>query len=187
MKWSQLLKLSASVLLVGTFATAHAQTADDARFVGTPAVAEASRSTIRPEGQGLPLPWPFPWAKECPVNWESMAGRYLLSDNEAHEQIDLKITVIERYGFKLIRVSRYSPEGRMLADGFTFLRENQRSISLWLYPVHAGEPMTWAELKLYHRSAVLVCSEETLIPILMLEEVDHTTHKQVHYRLVRVL
>lgn len=142
---------------------------------------------VRPMGDGMPLPWPFPWAKECPVNWESMQGRYLLMPNAFKQQLDLKISVIASLNFKLVRVSRYGQDGLVIADGYTWISANQKTVRLWLFPLRAGDPPTWAVLKLHHADDnVLDCAQERLVPILSLEQIDNTVHMQSRYRLVRV-
>jgi hypothetical protein len=146
----------------------------------------AQAKYIRPMGDGMPGPWPFPWAKECPVDWGLLAGRYLLSDSAQNQQLDLKITVVDRLNFKLVRVSRYGQDGFLVADGYAWVANNQKTIRLWLFPLRKSDPPTWAVLKLYHKTADLGCSEEMLVPILSLDQVDRSTHTQALYRLIRV-
>lgn len=138
------------------------------------------------QAEGLPLPWPFPWAKECPVNWASMAGRYTLEDNSTDEQIDLKISIVTDMGMRLIRLSRYSMDGLLISDGFAFVSSNQRLIGLYLYSQRRNESPIWALIKLHHWNWDLGCSEDQLVPILTLEKVNSSTRKQSQYRLVRI-
>lgn len=165
MKTLSLFKLSIMILLLGSVARAQ--------------------SAIAPFGQGMPLPWPFPWAKECPINWESLEGRYLLSDTDSQE-LDLKITVIDKMNFKLIRVARYDAAGHVLAEGVALVNNDQKSIRLWLLPRKKGAQPIWAEIKMFYRSSELFCSDEYLVPILTLDYQDKTTHTQAQYRLVRL-
>lgn len=145
-----------------------------------------ARADVSTLGQGLPLPWPFPWAKECPVNWKSMEGRYLLSDSNYGDQIDLKITIVEKVGYKLVRVSRYSAGGMLLSDGFTWVSEDEKMVRLWLYPKDTDESPTWAIIKLYYGTAALRCSADQLIPILTLEQPNIPDQDQKQFRLVRI-
>ena len=141
---------------------------------------------VRPTSEGLPLPWPFPWAKECPVDWQAMQGRYLLSDSAKEEQIDLKISVITNYGFRLVRMSRFSKTGELLADGFNFVSLNQRMLRMNLVPQNDDEQPMTALIKLYYSDWSLGCAKDRLVPILSLERTNSTSGKTNHYRLVRV-
>ncbi len=138
-----------------------------------------------PHSEGMPLPWPFPWAKECPVDWENMSGTYMLTESADSEYIDLKITIIRKNGFRLVHVSRYDMKGEILSDGFTLMSENQKTIRLGLYPAMAGTPSMWAMIKLHYSDAIQKC-DSGLVPILTLESTEDTTHAQVQYRLVKV-
>ncbi|MBX3020723.1 MAG: hypothetical protein KF799_03530 [Bdellovibrionales bacterium] len=147
----------------------------------------AQAQTYRPLGDGMPLPWPFPWAKDCPVDWESMQGRYALMPSDTKEQINLKITVVKQLNFTVVRVSRFGPDGIIIADGYTWIPLKQKTVRLWLFPLRRGDPPTWAVLKLYHQNSYArECAQEALVPILTLEQVDNTIHRQAQYRLVRV-
>lgn len=154
-------------------------------FTGLFSLAAHAEQTYRPMGDGMPLPWPFPWAKDCPVDWESMQGRYLLTPSAAKEQVDLQIHVVTSMNFKLVRVSRYGSDGVVIADGYIWIPAKQKTVRLWLFPLRPGDPPTWAVLKLYHRSSLKNCDQEGLIPILTLEQMDNSVRTQSQYRLVR--
>lgn len=155
-------------------------------FAGLFNFAAHAEQTYRPMGDGMPLPWPFPWAKDCPVNWDSMQGRYLLTPSAAKEQVDLEIRVVTSMNVKLVHVSRYGSDGVLIADGYIWIPAKQKSVRLWLFPLRAGDPPTWAVLKMYHRNTMSDCNQEGLIPILTLEQVDNSIRTQSQYRLVRV-
>jgi|GEM_PF-6320068 len=145
-----------------------------------------AQAEVRPRGEGLPLPWPFPWAKECPVDWQKMAGRYVLSDSLEQEQIDLKITVVTSHGFRLVRLSRYDRYGMLIADGFSFVSLNQRMLRMKLVPKDYYENSIWALIKLHYSDWNLGCAEDHLVPILTLERANSSNHSTNHYRLVRI-
>jgi len=151
------------------------------------AAAAYDGATLRPAAEGLPLPWPFPWAKECPVDWQSMQGRYLLSDSSNQEQIDLKITVVTSHGFRLVRMSRYSRNGEMIADGFNFVSLNQRMLRMRLVPKSPFESPIWALVKLHYSDWNLGCAADHLVPILTLERANSSSSTASHYRLVRII
>jgi hypothetical protein len=144
-------------------------------------------SSIHAGAEGLPLPWPFPWARDCAVNWTQMEGTYLLSDSANLDHIDLKITVITKQGFKLVRVSRYSQDGSLLYDGFTFVNEKQKTLRLYLVPANSNETPVWAVIKLHYQSWDLQCTADHLVPILTLEKTGSTSHEQTQYKLVKVV
>lgn len=146
----------------------------------------SAQAEVRPLGQGLPLPWPFPWAKECPVDWQKMAGRYVLSDSINEEEIDLKITVVTTHGFRMVRLSRFDRFGHLIADGFSFVSLNQRMLRMKLVPSDPYDNPTWALIRLHYSDWNLGCAEDHLVPILTLERTNSST-KANHYRLVRIV
>ncbi len=148
--------------------------------------AEGSPDRFQLYGQGLPLPWPFPWAKDCPVNWKNMEGRYGLSDNLEREEINLDITVVERMGFKVVRVARYHRDGRLVADGFTFVGDSQRTIRLLLKPKIRSQRAIWATIQLHYQGFELLCSEDNLVPILTLEISGSSGPSQTQYVLLKL-
>lgn len=156
-----------------------------ALFGGPARASEASEGYVI-FGEGLPLPWPFPWAKECPVDWSSMQGRYVLSDSADEEEIDLDISVVERMGSKLVRVARYNRFGRRLAEGFAIVGENQRAIRLLLKPVGWADQAIWATIQLHYQRAEQRCSEDNLVPILTLEGANGGKPSQKQYVLLKV-
>ena len=137
-------------------------------------------------GEGLPLPWPFPWAKDCPIDWQSLEGRYQLSDSSKEEQLQLSIHVVTHLGFKLVRVSRYSSEGELIAEGFNLITANQRTLWLSMMPLDRNEPTMKAYIKLYYQSSNLTCGEQNLVPILTVEKRGSNTTSPTQYRLVRI-
>ena len=145
----------------------------------------AAHADIKPRGQGLPLPWPFPWAKECPVNWASMEGQYILAEDSLDEEADIGMTILTDRGMRLISVARYTPSGRLLSDGVAFVELDQKTIEFDLQPRRKGQVTIRALLKLHYSDWDLGCSENKLVPILTLTKVTNLK-KQTEYRLVRI-
>lgn len=136
---------------------------------------------------GLPLPWPFPWAKDCPVDWERLDGRYFLSDSSQSQQIELKITVVSNFEFSMVGLARYSSDGAMISEGFSWVPTGERFINIKLIPKVRGEDSVDALLKLhYFNDNDLRCSDDNLVPILTLDRESSSHHTKSHYRLVRV-
>jgi hypothetical protein len=136
---------------------------------------------------GLPVPWPFPWAKECPVNWDDMVGKYVMTDGSASGRISLRISIVVKRSFRLIRVSRYGTHGELLYDGSTTLNEAQRIVRLYLMPADKNADPVYATIKLHYPSWEMNCAADRLVPILSLRPVDSTDPgDQVQYRLVRI-
>jgi hypothetical protein len=140
----------------------------------------------RSSAEGLPLPWPFPWAKECPVDWTQMEGRYLLSENSQFDQIGLKIMEVNQDGSKLIRVSRFSANGDLLFDGFTLIKASQKTIHVHMTASHSTEPAVYAIIKLHYQSQQLQCAADQLVPILTLVKANTGGREKIQYKLVRV-
>lgn len=142
--------------------------------------------TPRPYGEGLPLPWPFPWAKECPVRWMDLTGRYVLVNSERSEIISLRISVVSEYGLRVLRISRFDHYGHMLADGVTFLTDDQKAVRVHLWPMNpASEPM-WANLRLYYRDNGFSCAVDRLVPILSIIRQKANITTEIQYRLLRL-
>jgi hypothetical protein len=140
---------------------------------------------FKPYGEGLPLPWPFPWAEECPVKWSSISGRYLLADSDLGQAVELKISIVTQKGLRLVRISRFDRQGLMISDGFVPVSLDQRSVHLELRPLVEGALPIQASLKLFHSSDDHSCLMSRLVPILSLVERDVDKVNEVHYRLIR--
>ena len=138
-----------------------------------------------PPREGMPLPWPFPWAKECPIIWSSIGGSYVLSESVDNEYIDLKITPVQKNGFNLVHVARYSKESELLSDGFALIAQNQRTIQLGLYPVKSATPSLWAMIKLHYQDSTSKCDKE-LVPILAMQSDADSARVPVEYRLIKI-
>src|SRR4051812_11566317 len=82
---------------------------------------------------GWPLPWPFPVAIDCPMDWKNLNGVYLLSDSKDEERLTVKISVVTKKGIRLVRVSRYTRTGHLMFDGTAFVTERQKIIGLFLH------------------------------------------------------
>lgn len=154
-------------------------------FVSTSIVASAEQKQFIPYGQGMPAPWPFPWAKECPIKWSSITGRYVMFDQFEKDQIDLKLTVVKREGLKLMRISRYNVNGEMISDGVTVITEKQKSVRVYLRPLTNKTMPVWATLKLHYHDSLLSCDMSQLVPILTLLERRDKVSTEAQYRLVR--
>jgi hypothetical protein len=136
---------------------------------------------------GLPGPWPFPWAKECPMNWEDMEGRYMLSDSRSSDQVILRVTVQMKKSTRLVRVSRYTKHGSLIYDGATYVDEDQRIIRLYLSPTKSDGPPVWAVIKLHYQSwEVDSCSADRLVPILTVGTSDPYDPSSNQYKMIKV-
>jgi hypothetical protein len=140
-----------------------------------------------PYAEGLPLPWPFPWARDCSVDWASMEGEYTLVETDSGDQISLRISAINKLNVRVARVARISQSGTIMSEGFTFLTNGQKTIRLWLFSVGEDDPPMWASIVMYYPSNRLQCQVEELVPILTMERFDRVTRtrSQIQYRLVR--
>lgn len=155
-------------------------------------------SSLSVRAEGLPLPWPFPWAKECPVDWSELQGRYDLSDNVSRDRIDVKVRVATKKGLKLVHISRFSQTGVLLAEGTTVIgqdpnsaqisdqKSDQKSIKIYMVPIQPERTAQWAKIDLRYDSWDLQCTMDHLVPILTLESAASHTRQAVQYKLVKV-
>jgi hypothetical protein len=123
---------------------------------------------------GWPLPWPFPWAKECPMDWGSMNGVYKLAASAKYGRLVLHVTQAGgKNGLMLVHVSRVSSRGKLLYDGSTYVTPDQNVLSLYMQPQFApDEPSIWAVIKMHYQSAVMSCDAADLVPILTVAPLD---------------
>jgi hypothetical protein len=136
-------------------------------------------------GEGLPLPWPFPWARECPVKWSQLAGRYRLEASSSNDEIELKITVINTRGLRMIKIARFDENQQLLAQGAGLLVQNQRMVEVMLQPTRADQPAIRASLKLHFSDLSGSCEMSSLTPILTLQVLSIDEVAEIQYRLVR--
>lgn len=137
-------------------------------------------------GDGLPLPWPFPWAKECPVEWEGLQGRYMLSDSSQQEELDLDVKVEQNAAYKVVRIARFTRWGQKISSGFSFVNPDTRSISMEMIPNSLTDPMILANLQLHYVSKDHRCAGENLVPILTLQKRGSPASSQTQYRLMKL-
>lgn len=152
-------------------------------FLFTSLSASASQQFV-PYGEGMPAPWPFPWAKECPVKWSSLSGRYVMYDEFERGEVDLKLSILNRNGLRMMRISRFSSDGKILSDGFSVMTNSQKSVRVYLRPMSSRTPPVWASLKL-HFDKDFSCEMSRLVPILTLHERRANSSSEAQYRLVR--
>ncbi len=138
---------------------------------------------FQPYGEGMPAPWPFPWAKECPVKWSNLTGRYVMYDQFQGDDIDLKLSIVSREGLQMMRISRYARGGGMISDGITLITERQKSVRVYLRPLTTKTQPMWASLKL-HFDRDYSCEMSRLVPILSLFERRDNITTEAQYRLV---
>lgn len=139
----------------------------------------------RSSKSGMPLPWPFPWAKECAIDWEALAGSYVLQDSVEAQFLDLTVTVLLHDNYRLIRVSRYDQSGVEVASGFSVVTNDQRSLRMRLQPFVEDEPTMVATIRLYYRSRMLSCSQEELVPILGLAS-ENPNEDHGYFKMVKM-
>jgi len=134
---------------------------------------------------GMPLPWPFPWAKECAIDWEALAGQYMLQDSVEAQFLDLTVTILLRDEYRLVRVARYDKLGVEVASGFSVVTNDQRSLSMRLDPLVDGEPTMVATIRLYYRSKTYSCHQDELVPILGLAT-ENPSEDHGQFKMVKV-
>ena len=134
-----------------------------------------------------PLPWPFPWADKCSMDWEDLDGTYLLSNGKEADQLILRINILTKKGVRSVHVSRISSQGRMLYQGSTLVSEADRIIRLSLVSIYPEEPRIWATIKMHYQSEVSSCSASHLIPILTVQVPENSAPRAgVDYRMVKL-
>lgn len=137
---------------------------------------------------GLPLPWPYPWAKECPINWKSVSGRYTLVESSNYEELEIQIAEVIPGGPLLAMVTRLADHGKTVAEGFSLIMVDQRILQLDLvYTDGRNETKAKAWVKLYHgHESIETCNQRQLVPILTLQsEIGNKRSRQ--YRLIKVI
>lgn len=138
---------------------------------------------------GWPLPWPFPWAKQCPMDWNNLSGTYLLSDSSGDGQLIVKVTVLMKRGLLLVRVSRYNHNGHLILDGTTTVTQRQKVVSLYMSPARgtSGHPAVWAVIKMHYDSSVFSCAADHLVPILTVQGfTDSAPPNGIDYKMKKV-
>lgn len=142
--------------------------------------------TTKGHSDGLPVPWPFPWAKECPISWQSFEGLYTLAESGTKDQLLISVhPTSSRRGLKLVRAVRLSENGYTLAQGFSIIGQTQKAIKITLVPVDEWGESTVATIKLYYQSDTRNCSDKNLIPILSLYESGRDGEHLTHYRMLK--
>jgi hypothetical protein len=134
---------------------------------------------------GSPVPWPFPWAKDCPIQWSNLIGRYTLVDNSNGEEVSIRISFQHHRMLHVLRITRYDRSGHLLSDGYSFITENQKVFRVYLRPFSPDERPYFATIRLYYSDPRLVCGTDSLVPILSLVELQSGVSREVQYRMIR--
>ena len=137
-----------------------------------------------PGKEGMPLPWPFPWAKECPIDWTVLDGTYLLSESADATYLDFVITPVGKNGFRLVRIGRYANDGLLLQEGFVLVSKNQKTIQVTMYPQRPKLSKLQALIRFHYLDDRMTCDNAQLVPILTLQSPVDETESQ--YRLVKM-
>ena len=135
--------------------------------------------------EGLPLPWPFPWARQCSVDWAVMQGSYFLSESSDYERIELQVTDLADPNYRMVNVARVANDGTVLFSGVTTITARQKTVHLFLSSVSNPGQLIWASIKLHYTSGVKACSPDMLVPILTIENSDDKDHSPLQYRMIK--
>jgi hypothetical protein len=144
-------------------------------------------------GEGLPLPWPFPWAYSCPLDWDGLQGHYLLSNDDDRGSLELQVGPVIRTGrnaTRWVNVSRYAADGRLLGMGADLIPIEQTFIRVWLNPAQTSKaPRMSALFQMYYTrdvADVKECVAEELVPFLTLVPEGAPANTGTWYRATRM-
>jgi hypothetical protein len=134
---------------------------------------------------GMPSPWPFPFAKDCPMAWDNLGGLYNMSDSNTRDQILVKVNEGDDASVKVIRVVRMSSKGRARAFGLAMVLEDEREFHVHMIPATKSDgPDTWVGVRMYYTSLVKSCEASYLVPIMTVSR-DEANTDQSDYVLIR--
>lgn len=135
---------------------------------------------------GAPLPWPFPWAEECPVDWMKYKGRFYMAEEFQGQQSTLEISIHGSGELRYIRMTLRGEYSQLLARGVAKLHYGQRSLEMELVPVNPEIPSMYASLKLYFSGDNHACNSKNLIPILTVQRFDQFGEGLNHFILLKL-
>ena len=147
------------------------------------ATAAEGQGQFVPYGEGMPGPWPFPWAEGCEFSWASLKGHYIMIDRVHDERMELRISVARSREGKRLRIARYIRGGVRVAEGWAPLVHSQRSVEVLLTPKFPGVGSAVVDLRM-HFDSTMSCKKSRLVPILSLREEMGQEELKVTYRLV---
>jgi hypothetical protein len=135
-------------------------------FVKIMAVLVASQLSWAAGADGIPRPWPFPWAKSCPMSWSDLAGRYKMVGSTSREQILVRVSADNREDLVTIRLVRVTSAGNIRAIGLAMVYANENEVKVHMVPVREKYGASWVTLRMHYNSKVLSCQQAALVPIL---------------------
>ena len=139
---------------------------------------------VDPEPVSSPV-WPFPWAKDCPTDWEALQGHYMaMPEAAAGAPVDLQIAVTEQSDGKHVVVTQVSPSGQILATRSVPESENPEQIRLSIGHGPNAEEPTSALLQMHYGSETRDCNRAQLV--LTLDFADRPAHPEEQYRMQRL-
>lgn len=138
---------------------------------------------ISSRASGLPGPWPFPWAKECPILWQEVDGAYAFFDSQDKLISWLKITI------KPVKAGAnpgYLLEAVLMDDGnlpigfgVSRVSVDDRRVAFWLLPTDGSPAPIRAVIKFHYASSVRSCSRDRLVPVLTVGRAAYRLEKIV--------
>lgn len=111
-------------------------------------------------------PWPFPWAKDCPMAWENLDGEYKMVGSSKQDQIIVRVSTNEKNGLRTIRLVRTTYDGLVSAFGLAIVFPDEREVKIHMIPMAEGYQSSWVTLRMYYNSSIASCDMQSLVPIL---------------------
>lgn len=111
-------------------------------------------------------PWPFPWAKDCPMVWENLEGDYKMIGSTYEDQIVVRVSSSADGDLRTIRLVRLTSTGEVRSVGLAIVAAEEREVKIHMIPVAQDYPPSWVTLRMYYNSDVNSCDIQSLVPIL---------------------
>jgi hypothetical protein len=127
----------------------------------------------------VPLPWPFPWSRQCPMEWTGIEGRYHLVNQTDGEQIELRIDNHGSKGNPQITMWRLASDGTVNSVGMSDFAQQQSEVHVYMVPSR-GRPQVayWASIRMY--TAGQCSADAEIVPILELRRSLNDRHPQLY-------
>lgn len=126
------------------------------------------------------LPWP--WGSECPFPWSKIDGDWS-TRGTIHEQFSFVYKGETKNGSRILDVSRFDEDGRLIGEGEGVSPKGERIVRAAMVGVGPSKGKSyWALVRTYreNQAGSKSCTKNKLVTVITLRPVGSTQTEDVH-------
>ena len=109
--------------------------------------------------------WPWNWGTECPFPWKTINGDWtvksLVETGDYHgHRLEIEVEDDSEPDSKLLMVTQYNEDGRLVATGEGYTESNDRVITAYMSPVKSGKKVYKVIVRSYDKRTTARTSQK---------------------------